>query len=89
MVPKALGLQPKGFHQSKKPVPRGTGFLSAPSRSRTYDLMIKSHLLYQLSYRGLAGNSIVIGGGPPDKHRGQRISSGSLPAPDTAHRHHS
>ena len=27
---------------------------SAPSRSRTYDLMIKSHLLYRLSYRGIA-----------------------------------
>ena len=28
---------------------------SAPSRTRTYNLMIKSHLLYQLSYRGEAG----------------------------------
>ena len=32
---------------------------SAPSRSRTYDLMIKSHLLYQLSYRGLVGTEMV------------------------------
>ena len=30
-------------------------YLSAPSRTRTYNLMIKSHLLYQLSYRGEAG----------------------------------
>ncbi len=30
-------------------------FFSAPSRTRTYNLMIKSHLLYQLSYRGEAG----------------------------------
>jgi hypothetical protein len=44
--------------QYKKPVPLGTGFLSAPSRSRTYDLMIKSHLLYRLSYRGF-GFSIL------------------------------
>ena len=29
--------------------------ISAPSRTRTYNLMIKSHLLYQLSYRGEAG----------------------------------
>ena len=25
----------------------------APSRTRTYNLVIKSHMLYQLSYRGL------------------------------------
>ena len=30
-------------------------FQNAPTRTRTLNLMIKSHLLYQLSYRGEAG----------------------------------
>ena len=41
---------------TKKPHRAGRcGFGSAPTRTRTLNLMIKSHLLYQLSYRGEAG----------------------------------
>ncbi len=51
----------------------GTGFLSAPSRSRTYDLMIKSHLLYQLSYRGIGRCKMIIGDASTDKQPLERI----------------
>ena len=30
----------------------GDGHSSAPARTRTLDMVIKSHLLYQLSYKG-------------------------------------
>src|SRR5262249_50812308 len=39
-------------HDPKSKRPRRSVPWNAPSRTRTYNLVIKSHLLYQLSYRG-------------------------------------
>lgn len=36
----------------------GDGWTNAPARTRTLDMVIKSHLLYQLSYKG--GQACVL-----------------------------
>ena len=45
----------------------------APSRTRTYNLLIKSQLLYQLSYRG-----VVLAGAPLHSPNGNRTRLSTL-----------
>ena len=53
------------FFEIKNPTKRLVlqGFLSAPTRTRTENLLIKSQLLYQLSYRGAGAGLTRRGGG--------------------------
>ncbi len=80
----AANLEPKSG--TKRPAARDATFnlaetFGSPGRTRTCDLVINSHPLYQLSYRGTTNNPITLPGGHSPATGGDgRATRGGAPA---------
>ena len=59
------------------------GFIGSPGRARTADLVINSHPLYQLSYRGIGERMLIVARGAVNKravHEAGRSPAGAVPS---------
>ncbi len=57
----AIGVEKVGEKEEKPgEVPWLRGILGSPSRTRTYNLVVNSHPLCRLSYRGIAPDRLIL-----------------------------